>query len=480
MNQARGREVLPYFLLQGAAALPEWSSRTDSELLDEYVKNRSELAFATLVQRHAPMVWSVCYRFLRHYQDTEDAFQATFLVLAKRAADVQPPELLANWLYGVARHTAQKARYMAGRRRIREQQSAFTEAASPHQPTGDDELMDVLYEELAYLPVKFRLVVILCDIEGRSRKEVARQLQVPEGTVAGWLARARKLLQQRLAKRGATLTTAGVALLLAKSTTAAPYRALFDTVRAGWLISTGQSIAEAVSAKVALLATATLRSISSGTGLAVLTGGVACLLAAGLAWSLVSSQLVNGHASISGEHHLTHLASPLPDLQHLGDEAELPPAVHFTPRDMAARTHDVKSEKLPEPIPVLPKERVSDGNKALAGLKKSEAAKPKEPPRKKAVDDDDDDEEKHKIEGLVSDVNWQKGMLTIQRVQQRRMQQHTYRLSQTARVWHKGKPADITVLTRGLYVELELSPVDKQVTLVKLKPRPKVPDEKKT
>ena len=151
-----------------------------------------EETFATLVERHAPMVWGVCRRVLHNHHDAEDAFQATFLVLARRAASVVPREMLANWLFGVACDRRRlKARGLAARNDYRERQvAALPERAAEERGCWDD-LVPILDRELTRLPNKYRAVVVLCDLEGKTRKESGRRAGVPEGSVAGWLARAR-------------------------------------------------------------------------------------------------------------------------------------------------------------------------------------------------------------------------------------------------------------------------------------------------
>jgi RNA polymerase sigma factor (sigma-70 family) len=171
---------------------------TDGELVAEYVNRRDEAAFAALVRRHGPMVWGVCRRLLGHH-DAEDAFQATFLVFARKAAEITSRELLANWLYGVARQTALRAQATATRRKCRERQVSEMPELPVTQPELPRHLLD---EELLRLPERYRAVIVLCDLEGHTRQEAARQLRCPEGTVAGRLARARAMLAKRLTRHG--------------------------------------------------------------------------------------------------------------------------------------------------------------------------------------------------------------------------------------------------------------------------------------
>jgi RNA polymerase sigma factor (sigma-70 family) len=179
---------------------------TDAELLAHFLGGRGE-ALAALVERHAPMVWGVCRRLVPNHHDAEDAFQAAFLVLVRKASGV-PRHAVANWLYGVARQTAIRARATAAKRGRREAQ-----VATMPEPTAPEvrDASPALDEELARLPARYRSVVVLCDLEGLTRKEAARQLAVPEGSVASRLARGRALLAKRLARRGVVPAVVAVA-----------------------------------------------------------------------------------------------------------------------------------------------------------------------------------------------------------------------------------------------------------------------------
>jgi RNA polymerase sigma factor (sigma-70 family) len=193
---------------------------TDRELLAKFATDRDEEVFAELVRRHGPVVLAVCRRVTGHIQDAEDAFQAAFLVLARRAGQVARPELLGNWLYGVAVRTALEAR--TARRGVKEQQpvSVTPEPVAPTPPDNDPDLRRVIDEELARLPEKYRTAVVLCDIEGLSRKDAAGRLRVPEGTLSSRLAHARKILAQRLTQRGIVTSVGAVASVFGREANA--------------------------------------------------------------------------------------------------------------------------------------------------------------------------------------------------------------------------------------------------------------------
>ncbi len=180
----------------------------DRDLLRAFVANHSHESFRTLVVRHGPLVWSVCRRILRHWHDAEDAFQAVFLVLARRARHAQTQPVIAHWLHGVASRVARKARGQVLGQRRRDRIGA--------RPEGVEERSEPLWlaqldEEISRLPDKYRLPLVLCDLAGKTRRSVAGELGWPEGTVAGRLVRARSLLAERLRRH----LTAGASAVLA-------------------------------------------------------------------------------------------------------------------------------------------------------------------------------------------------------------------------------------------------------------------------
>jgi RNA polymerase sigma-70 factor (ECF subfamily) len=185
-------------------------------LLERFVSLRDEASFAALVARHGPLVLGACRRVLREPHDVEDAFQATFLVLVRRAGEVRDPGRLGPWLYGVARRVALRARADAQRRREHERDCDIqSEPVAPEAPTDQHDLFAVLDAEVERLPARFRAAVVLCDLEGLSYAEAAERLRCPQGTVQSRLARGRERLRDRLSRRG--LAPAGIVFPLVGS-----------------------------------------------------------------------------------------------------------------------------------------------------------------------------------------------------------------------------------------------------------------------
>ncbi|MCC6417132.1 MAG: sigma-70 family RNA polymerase sigma factor [Gemmataceae bacterium] len=266
--------------LHRVAQRDECDGSTDGQLLERFITGRDERAFAALVRRHGAMVLGVCRRFLANDHDAEDAFQAAFLVLARKAASVRPRELVGNWLYGVAYRTALEARAANARRGARERQvEPMPEPAAAERERCLD-LQPLLDEELSRLPDRYRVPVVLCELEGRSRKEVAGQLGIPEGTLSSRLAAARKLLAGRLARRGLALSGGALTALLAESASAAvPASLVASTVKAAALVAAGEAAAVGlVSARAAALA----KGVMQGMFLSKLKIGAVLFLALGV------------------------------------------------------------------------------------------------------------------------------------------------------------------------------------------------------
>jgi RNA polymerase sigma factor (sigma-70 family) len=235
--------------LQAALALP------DAQLLERFALRRDEAAFEALLHRHGPLVFGVCRRLLYEPHDAEDAFQATFLVLARKAGAVGRRAPLGNWLYGVAYRVAARLRKNVARRRGRHQNGIDLDAVPEAEQCAPSDLAPLLFEEVQRLPDKYRRPVVLCYLEGKTNEEAADRLCWPVGTVKGRLHRARELLRVRLTRRGVALSAGALTAALAPA--AAPAALLDATAQAALTYLAGG----AVSASVASLTKGVLQTM---------------------------------------------------------------------------------------------------------------------------------------------------------------------------------------------------------------------------
>ena len=231
---------------------------SDQQLLALFVQSGCEDAFGGLVKRYGAAVWRVCRRLLHQEQDAEDAFQAVFLILARKAASIRKGEAVGSWLYGVAYRTAMKARQNAERPHNPAQQPDTTPdpAPAPWSQAACRELQRLLDEEVHNLPEKYRAPFVLCCLEGLSKTEAAAELGWKEGTLSGRLARAREYLQKRLARRGVLLSAVLTAGALAQNTlaAAAPPALMHATVQAVLLPAAGKAAVSTLSPAAVALA----------------------------------------------------------------------------------------------------------------------------------------------------------------------------------------------------------------------------------
>jgi RNA polymerase sigma factor (sigma-70 family) len=232
---------------------------TDSQLVERFVAGRDEAAFEVLVWRHGAMVFDLCLRLLRHRQDAEDAFQATFLILSRKAGSIGKREAVGSWLYKVAYRVALGARAAAARRARLQRPLPDVPAPQERDPLQCD-LKETLDEEVNRLPDKYRAPFILCYLEGKTVDEAARQLGRPRGTVGTWLARGRERLRHRLVRRGVALTSLALTAALARNAGAAcvPAQLVSGTVRAA---AGSAAAAGVVSSQVAALTEGVLRAM---------------------------------------------------------------------------------------------------------------------------------------------------------------------------------------------------------------------------
>lgn len=229
--------------LRQAALAGDGGGLSDAQLLEWFQRHGDEAAFEALVRRHGPMVLGVCRRVLGDCHEAEDAFQATFLILLRKAGALASPERVGSWLHGVAYLTARNARVSRQRRqrlqrRLREMGPRATAAEPP-----ESDLRPLLDEELGRLPERYRVPLVLCELEGRSRREAAAQLGTPEGTLSSRLARGRELLRRRLVRRGLALPAGGLASLLWTEGAPAAVPALLvrSTVQAATQLAAGKT-----------------------------------------------------------------------------------------------------------------------------------------------------------------------------------------------------------------------------------------------
>jgi RNA polymerase sigma factor (sigma-70 family) len=260
----------------------------DADLLDRFLHSRDEAAFEVLVWRHGRMVWNLCRRLLRHTQDVEDAFQATFLALVRKGRSIHERASLSSWLYKVAYRVALHARASSPRpaRPLEEQEVP----ASEGEDASWRDLRPVLDEEIGRLPQKYSAAVILCYLEGHSTAEAAALLGCPRGTVLSRLATARQRLQRRLVRRGVTLALAAVTARLVDCAGAAlPAAGVTTTCAAALGLAAGKAAGGVASARAVLLMEGVLRNMFlSKVKLALLVVAVVLLAGLGLSrWAMV-------------------------------------------------------------------------------------------------------------------------------------------------------------------------------------------------
>lgn len=233
----------------------------DGPLLEQFLARRDAAAFEALVQRYGPLVFGVCRRVLQDEHDAEDAFQATFLVFARRADAIRTPGAVGSWLCGTAYRIALKARAAKARRRAQEKEAGTKLKMDRADRDAWDELKPILDEELSRLPEKYRIPLVLCYLEGKTNEDAARELGWAPGSMSYRLAQAKERLRERLIHRGVAITTGlfGPALAL-HAQTALPPALIEPTVQGAILFQAGQAAAGVLSAQVIALAEAMLRA----------------------------------------------------------------------------------------------------------------------------------------------------------------------------------------------------------------------------
>ncbi len=333
MTQQPLRTVVRH--LRKLAGGPPDAATSDRELLGRFADRGDEAAFASLMRRHGPMVRELCLRLLEQEADADDAFQATFLVLVRRARSIRKRQSLASWLYGVAYRVAEGAKRSATRRRGREQRRPERPPADPAQEAAWRELCTVLDAELSRLSEDYRAALVLCYLEGRTRDEAAKQLGWSLRTLDRRLERGRYLLRVRLTRRGLTLSTA--LLLIGLSQQAAP------------------------AAVPALLATSTIKAaITFAAGKAVVAGGVSAHVAElaegilhGMIWTkmrVVSALVVLASMAVAGAGVLAKQAV-VPKRPDAKPEDKPTPAVRAVGQRGASVQKQTRTDRYGDPLP---------------------------------------------------------------------------------------------------------------------------------
>ena len=279
---------------------------SDTQLLGRFASNRDEAAFAAIMARHGPMVMTVCQGVLRDSPDAEDAFQATFLVLARKAGSAWAQGQLGGWLHRVAYRVAVRASKDAARRRRHERQAAQVAATGLSQVSSDDEIRLALHEELARLPAKLRAPLVLCYLEGQTHARAALELRCGEATLRRRLALARQRLRSRLVRRGFAPTASVAVLSMAGEAKAVPSAVAQTTLRAAVRVAAGEAVAVVAGTRKAGLTKAGSNVLTQGRNtLAQATLGLAAIACAAAGIGVLGNEHPGGstRAGIEAPRH---------------------------------------------------------------------------------------------------------------------------------------------------------------------------------
>ncbi len=306
------RDVISEFVNRLQKSVAETDERpSDGRLLERFVSNGDEAAFATLVDRFGPMVLGICRRIVGDSHTAEDAFQATFLVLASKAASLTRRELVGNWLCGVAfriaRHAKTDAAHWHARRREFNEETAF----NPVDEVMWRDLRPVLDEEINRLPKKYRRLFVMCYLEGKTNKEAAQAIRCPTGTIATRLARAREILRTRLTRRGITLSYGVIAIALTRQARAnVPARLSCATSRIAALYTAGNIIAsDSIASGAVALAERGLKSMLLTKSKTIAALFIAAVILASINLPSIPRMLITpgertGNSTIAGNQQL--------------------------------------------------------------------------------------------------------------------------------------------------------------------------------
>jgi RNA polymerase sigma factor (sigma-70 family) len=313
--------------LRHVAAVGTLGALPDCELLERFAASADGAAFTVLVERHGPMVLGVCRRALSNGHDAEDACQAVFLVLARKAASLRRTVALGSWLHGVARRIAANARRNAALRKSREAGAIPPTPANPAAEATWREMQAVLDEELGKLPERYRAPLVLCYLECLTRDEAAARLRVTPGALHGCLERGREMLRQRLSRRGLALSAVLTAAGLSQASVMPPLLAA-ATAHAAALFAAGQPLADAVGANVLALTREVLTNMTL-TKVKLCTVAVFTALIGGAFLPLVTAQdakTIATAAAVKGESDEEFIRRMSKDLR---ETDPTPAEVHF-------------------------------------------------------------------------------------------------------------------------------------------------------
>jgi len=399
------------------------SSASDADLLGRFIDSRDGIAFEAVVRRHASMVWNVCGRVLHDEADVEDAFQAVFLTLVRKAHTIDRRASVASWLHRVAYRVAVEARRQAARRFAREVHTMEHHLSQPGDDAAWRELQLVLDEEVCRLPEKYRAPVVLCYLQGRSNTEAARQLELPSGTVVTRLAWARRRLRKRLTQRGLSVSAALLSGGIIQRAEAAvvPQRLIDVTLRSSIRLASGATAAAGAETATALeLSRAVTGTISAAQ----------VKFTAVIAASLV---IAGGAAALRGR---------LPD----GDPQPHPPATTLPQSDEVAARPGADA---------LGIERV--GNE------------PNVAPEDETARPGDDDARKTKILGFFERANVAKNTMTFLTPDGAALESRTLPVAAGASITRNSKPLRLVDLKPGYTLKLWLSADGSQVIEIRIK-----------
>ncbi|HLW67383.1 MAG TPA: sigma-70 family RNA polymerase sigma factor [Gemmataceae bacterium] len=327
------------------AVEPGHGESNDRDLLLRFVQKRDEAAFEVLLWRHGTMVLNLCRRMLRHEQDAEDAFQATFLALAREAGSIGNKDSLCGWLYRVAFRIALKVRGKSARL---EKFVPLTDSASHNMAPEVEwrEIRQVLDEEVSRLPVKYRLPFILCCLEGRSNSEAAQEIGCPKGTVDSRLSWARQRLRERLVRRGVSLAAGGVAIdavWQAEASAALPERLVRTTIQASVAFANGS--AAFVSGSVLSLARGVAKAMMFDKIKRVFVAGFVLLALGGVGWGWHLAGAQESKDGAKSKKESAGAKSALPGIASKPGQPDQPPKTKTEPVPIQDDNIEVDREK---------------------------------------------------------------------------------------------------------------------------------------